>query len=267
MMLLADVGNSRLKWGIWDGGGMRRRGQASHGEESWAELAERQWRDLPPPARALIVSVAGAGARAALAGWIGQAWAIQAEFVVSTAAACGIRNAYAEPERMGADRWVAMIAARALTDRSCYVVDCGTAVTIDALAADGQHLGGVILPGMRLMRAALYRETRQISLETGEPRLFGQSTRDCVWGGAAYAVASAIDGITERMIASHGPGLRLLTGGGAGAALPLLRGEYRLEPDLIFKGLRVMAGEGGMDPADPELPKDGRFADAAPRRR
>ena len=55
-----------------------------------------------------------------------------------------------------------MIAARVLTDRPCYVVDCGTAVTIDALAADGRHLGGVIIPGMRLMREALYRETRQI---------------------------------------------------------------------------------------------------------
>jgi type III pantothenate kinase len=244
VILLADVGNSRVKWGIWDGGGMRRRGQASHGEESWAELVERQWRDLPPPVRALIVSVAGAEARAALADWIRQAWAIETEFVVSTAAACGIRNAYAEPERMGADRWVAMIAARALIGaRTCYVVDCGTAVTIDALAADGQHLGGVIVPGMRLMREALYRETRQIPPETGEPRLFGQSTRDCVWGGAMYAVASAIDGITERMIASHGPGARLLTGGGAEAVLPLLRGEYRLEPDLIFSGLRVIAGE------------------------
>jgi type III pantothenate kinase len=181
-----------------------------------------------------------------LSQWVRRNWVIEVEFVVSTAAACGVRNAYAEPERMGADRWVAMIAARALLGpRTCYVVDCGTALTIDALAADGQHLGGVIVPGMRLMREALYRETRRIPPETGEPRLFGQSTRDCVWGGAAYAVASAIDGITERMIVSHGPGLRLLTGGGAEAVLPLLRDEYRLEPDLIFTGLRVIAGEGG----------------------
>lgn len=166
---------------------------------------------------------------------------IEAEFVASTAAACGIRNSYAEPERMGADRWVAMIAARVLTDRSCYVVDCGTAVTIDALAADGRHLGGVIIPGMRLMREALYRETRQIPPEAGEARLFGQSTRDCVWGGAVYAVASAIDGITGRMMADHGSGLCLLTGGDAEIVLPYLQGEYRWEPDLIFTGLRVIA--------------------------
>jgi type III pantothenate kinase len=245
VILLADVGNSRIKWVSCEQGEFQARGRAAHGEESWAELAARLWAELPRPARVVIVSVAGPKVRAALAAWIRQTWAIEAEFVVSTAAACGIRNAYAEPERLGADRWVAMIAARTLLGpRTCYVVDCGTAVTIDALAADGQHLGGVIVPGMRLMREALYRETRQIPPEAGEARLFGQSTRDCVWGGALYAVASAIDGITDRMIASHGPGARLLTGGATGVVWPHLRGDYRLEPDLIFTGLRVIAGEG-----------------------
>lgn len=242
-MLLADVGNSRIKWVVWDGGAYRQRGQANHREGSWAELVDRLWRDLPQPSRVLIVSVAGAEVAAALRGWVSQHWALEAEFIVSTAAACGVRNAYAQPERLGADRWVAMIAARALTRDLCYVVDCGTAITIDAVAADGQHLGGLIIPGMRLMREALYRETQQIPPEAGEPRLFGQSTRDCVWGGAAYAVAAAIDGITARMAASHGPGCCLLTGGDADAVFPYLQGEYRQEPDLIFMGLRVIAGE------------------------
>ena len=245
MILLADVGNSRIKWVNCEQGEFQMRGRAAHGEESWAELADRLWAGLPRPARVVIVSVAGTEVRTALAAWIRRTWAIEAEFVVSTAAACGIRNSYAEPERMGADRWVAMIAARALLGpQTCYVVDCGTAVTIDALAAEGQHLGGVIVPGMRLMREALYRETRQIPPETGEARLFGQSTRDCVWGGALYAVASAIDGIIDRMIARHGPGVRLLTGGAAGLVLPQLQGKYQCEPDLIFTGLRVIAGAG-----------------------
>lgn len=243
MILLADVGNSRIKWVSCERGEFRASGRATHGEESWAELAGRWWADLPRPERVVIVSVAGAEARAGLTGWVRQHWAMEAEFVVSTVAAGGIRNAYAEPERLGADRWVAMIAARALLGpQTCYVVDCGTAVTIDALAADGQHLGGVIVPGIRLMREALYRETRQIPPEAGDARLFGQSTREGVWGGALYAVASAIDGITDRMSASHGLGARLLTGGATGVVLPHLQGDYRVEPDLIFTGLRVIAG-------------------------
>ncbi len=115
MILLADVGNSRIKWVSCERGEFQARGRAAHGEESWAELAARLWADLPRPARVLIVSVAGAEARAGLGDWVRQTWAMEAEFVVSTAAAGGIRNAYAEPERLGADRWVAMIAARALT--------------------------------------------------------------------------------------------------------------------------------------------------------
>jgi type III pantothenate kinase len=243
VILLADVGNSRIKWAIGEAGVLQQRGQASHHEGSWVDLLEDQWLDLTRPTRVLIVSVAGLEVRAALTRWIRQAWGIEAEFVISTAVACGIRNSYAEPERMGADRWVAMIAAHALIGQDCYVVDCGTAVTVDALTADGRHLGGIIMPGMRLMRKALYRETRQIPPESGEARLFGQNTRDGVWGGVLYAVASAIDGITERMIARHGPGVRLLTGGDAETVLPFLENAYRWEPDLIFTGLRVIAGE------------------------
>lgn len=241
-MVLADVGNSRIKWLIDERGQFQARGQASHGAEHWAELAARLWGSLKRPARAIIVNVAGTEARAGLASWIWKNWAIEAEFVVSTAAACGVRNAYAEPERLGADRWVAMIAARAITGQNCCVVDCGTAITIDALAADGRHLGGVIIPGMRLMREALYRDTQQIPPEDGQTRLFGQSTRDAVWGGSAYAVAAAIDGITARMAVVAGEGLRLLTGGDAGAVLPFLQASYQWEPDLIFQGLRVIAG-------------------------
>ncbi len=242
MILLADVGNSRIKWLLWEGSGFCQRGQASHSSaESGAGLADQQWRALPRPDRAVLVSVAGVDTRAALADWIWHAWQIEAEFVVSTAAGCGVRNAYAEPERLGADRWVALIAARSLTQQACYVVDCGTALTIDALAADGQHLGGVIVPGMRLMREALYRETRQIPPEAGEPRLFGQSTREGVWGGALYAVAASIDGIVARMMAHHGVGQCWLTGGDAGQVLPCLCGAYQLVPDLLFTGLQVVA--------------------------
>ncbi len=241
MILLADIGNSRVKWATYDGEESRPSAWLRSDRAESVELACVQWQGLPRPDRVLIVSVAGLEARSALSGWIERAWGIKVEFVVSTAAACGVQNAYAEPERLGADRWVALIAARSLTQQACYVADCGTALTIDALAADGRHLGGVIVPGIQLMRQALYRETRQIPPEQGEPRLFGQSTRDCVWGGALYAVVAAIDGLTERMMAAGGPGIRFLTGGGAEAVSPYLLGEYRLEPNLLFDGLRVIA--------------------------
>ena len=242
MILLADVGNSRIKWMLWDGEQCQERGQVQHAA-AWAECAAQQWRSLTPPTRALLVNVAGELAGRALSVWIADNWGITAQFVTSCAAACGVRNAYHEPQRLGADRWVALLAAHALTQQNCYVVDCGTALTIDALAADGQHLGGVIIPGMRLMRESLYRETRQIPPETGEPQLLAHSTSNGVWGGALYAVAASIDGITQRMEAAGGAGIRILTGGAAASVLPYLQATYRVEPDLLFKGLQVIAAE------------------------
>lgn len=240
MILFADVGNSRIKWALWDGAQCQQRGQAQHAA-AWAECAAQHWRSLTPPARALLVSVAGEPARHALSAWIADNWGITAQFVTSSAAACGVRNAYREPQRLGADRWVALIAAHALMRQNCYVVDCGTALTIDALAADGQHFGGVIIPGLRLMRESLYRETRQIPPEAGEPQLLARSTNDGVWGGALYALASSIDGITQRMMAAGGAGICILTGGDAQSVLPHLQADYRMEPDLLFKGLQVIA--------------------------
>jgi type III pantothenate kinase len=242
MILLADAGNSRIKWVAYEDGMFRKDGLFHYSCQELMDAAAHQWRDLPRPSRVLIVSVAGPEASSALTKWIKDNWDIEAEFVTATATACGIQNAYSEePSRLGADRWVAMIAARALTQQTCYVVDCGTALTIDAIAANGQHLGGVIVPGIQLMRQALYRETQQILPEQGEFRLFGKSTRDCVWGGTIYAVAAAIDGITDRMMATGGPGIRFLTGGGAEMISAYLLGKFQLQPDLVFYGLRLIA--------------------------
>ena len=181
----------------------------------------------------------------ALQDWVKQAWQLEPRFAMTAATGFGVSNAYAIPAQMGVDRWVAMIGARATLGHSCCIVDCGTAVTVDALTAAGQHLGGVIFPGMRLMREALYRDTRQIPAEDqGQSTVFGQSTRDCVGGGTNHAVAAAIDGIAERMEEKlPGETQRLLTGGDADLLLPYLRGRYRLEPELIFHGLLVMAGQ------------------------
>jgi type III pantothenate kinase len=244
MILLVDVGNSRVKWLLWQAGQAVRRGHLWHQGMEPTLWGERLWAGLERPAQVLIANVAGAEVAAALGDWIGRVWQVPVQFVATEAEACGVRNAYRQPAQMGVDRWVALIGAHRW-QQPCCIVDCGTAVTMDALSADGEHLGGVILPGTRLMREALFRDTRQIPVaEEGQALFLGRSTRDCVWGGTTYAVVEAIDGITGRMAEiMGGEVLRLLTGGDAEALLPYLRQAYRLEPDLLFQGLRVIAGQ------------------------
>ncbi len=245
MILLVDVGNTRIKWRLWEQGQTGPGGSLLHKGLALTGLGERLWSDLKRPSQVMIANVAGAAMATALRDWIKQAWQLEPWFAMTAATGFGVSNAYAIPAQMGVDRWVAMIGARAKLGHSCCIVDCGTAVTVDALTAEGQHLGGVIFPGVRLMREALYRDTRQIPAEDqGQPTVFGRSTRDCVWGGTTHAVAAAIDGIAERMEEKlPGETQRLLTGGDADLLLPYLRGRYRLEPELIFQGLLVMAGQ------------------------
>ncbi len=244
MILLVDAGNTRIKWLLWNNGQADRRGHLLHKGLDPSALGERLWQGVERPEQVWIANVAGAELAAALHTWMRRRWSLEARFAVVEAAGYGVSNAYQSPAQMGVDRWVAMLGARALLDRSCCIVDCGTAITVDALTAAGIHLGGVIFPGMQLMRTALYRDTRQIpAAAAGKATVFGRSTRDCVWGGTTLAVAAAIDGITERMAAAMpGASQRLLTGGDAATLLPYLRHGYHLEPDLIFYGLLVNAG-------------------------
>lgn len=244
MMLLVDAGNTRVKWLLWDREAPLARGGLVHRGLERSRLGGLLWGDLQPPERVVIANVAGPELGDALAAWIAGAWSLEPRFVATAAAGFGITNAYAVPRRLGVDRWVALVGAHALLPGvPCCVVDCGTAVTVDALTGSGEHLGGVILPGARLMRQALYADTSQIPPEQGQTTLFGRDTQDCVWGGATYAVAAAVDRLTRQMTATlDEAAVSLLTGGDAEALLPYLESQYRLEPDLIFQGLLVMAG-------------------------
>ncbi|HXH04303.1 MAG TPA: type III pantothenate kinase [Candidatus Competibacteraceae bacterium] len=242
-MLLVDIGNTRLKWALWVEQGIVRRGAAAHAGCPAQALLAAQWHDLPTPQRVAVASVADSTLAQAVVAWSRRRWGCETLLARSRAEGYGVRNAYTDPGRLGVDRWLAMVGAHALGVGDCCIIDCGTAITLDALTSDGRHLGGVILPGAALMRVALYCNTRRIPKElNGQITVLGTSTRDCVWGGTAYAAAAAIDRISEDMAANLDSDMqRLLTGGDAEAMLPYLRHAYRLEPDLVFHGLYRIA--------------------------
>ncbi|MEZ5594343.1 MAG: type III pantothenate kinase [Gammaproteobacteria bacterium] len=247
MKLLVDIGNTRLKWIALQDGLVIKRGHLLHRQVEPARWGNRLWGKLRRPSQIVIANVAGPAVRDALNDWFQQRWAMQACFVHSTVQQFGISNGYEEPHTLGVDRWMAMIGCRQLQQCNSVIIDCGTAATIDALRADGQHLGGVILPGLRLMHEALYQQTRQIEeQDIGDVTFLGRNTRDCIWGGAVHAIAATLDRVSGYMantMAETHPGatVAVLTGGNAEALHPYLEREYQLEPDLIFHGLKAIA--------------------------
>jgi type III pantothenate kinase len=242
MILLVDAGNSGVKWGLLRQSGITPGTPVRHGAR-FAEGAGAVWSLLEPPERVVVSNVAGLTFAVDLATWVRSLWGIDVEFVVPLESGFGIHNAYTEPGRLGSDRWCALVAAAALDLAPCLVVDSGTALTIDALAGDGRHEGGVIVPGIELMRRSLTSGTRGISdLEGGAVSLLAADTAGAVHGGTLYTAVAAIDRITADVVSEWGgEGQRVITGGDAGELLPLLNATYHYEPDLVLKGLAVIA--------------------------
>lgn len=247
--LLIDVGNTRLKWRLdaEDGPGVT--GCLVHRDRPLAEALAELPDDPARPSTIWCGSVAGSHFDAALDAALRARWKLPPTFVQATTAAGGIVSAYAEPARMGVDRWLAMIGARARTQRACCVIDAGTAVTVDALAADGRHLGGTILPGLHLMRSALYGNTRRIPVGPAPATAagLGRDTASCVAAGVLHAVVGGIAGSVQSAGTGSGADLHcLLTGGDAAFLAPLLPFAVEVVPDLVLDGLARLADSAGV---------------------
>jgi len=228
MILCLDAGNTRLKWGLFDGTGWLIRDAIDHAQIP--RLAEQ----LPArPERILACNVAGEPVATYIAA-LASDLAVPLEWFRSTAAQCGVRNGYDRPERLGADRWAALIGAHHLHQGAALVVMAGTATTIDCLDAAGRHRGGVILPGLALMKRALARNTANLPDARGVFRALPTNTDDAIESGCLQATLGAI----ERMRRHAGDEvLILLSGGDAAALLPHLAPPVRSVENLVLEGL------------------------------
>jgi type III pantothenate kinase len=155
---------------------------------------------------------------------------------------CGVKSSYGDPAQLGADRWAAVIGTRALHESAAIVVNAGTAITVDALTADGVFLGGLILPGLTLMRDALAERTAQLPRADGAFAFFPASTADAIASGALNAACGAIERMADYLAASGGePPVAVLSGGDAARLAPHLAVETRLVDNLVLEGLRAIA--------------------------
>lgn len=245
MNLVFDLGNSRLKWALADPG-LQPGGALPYGE-GFVDRLEATFDAYARPKRVLAVSVAAAENTELLARWLKARWNLVLEQVSAQAAQLGVTNSYAEPTRLGADRWAALIGARARASGSVCVVDCGTAVTIDALDAEGVFRGGVILPGLALQREVLLRRTRGIRAADGTASsCLARDTADAVAAGTLHGLAGAIDRILDKQAAALGAEPQvLITGGDAPAVQPCMQHASTHVPDLVLEGVARIAAQGG----------------------
>jgi type III pantothenate kinase len=238
MNLAIDAGNSRVKWGWHDGSGW-----SSLATVSLIEFAAAN-HDINPfaathenPARIVISNVAGDGAHQLLINWT-SIFDAEPLWLKGEAERCGVRSRYERPEQLGPDRWAALIAARALHQGPCLVVNAGTATTADVLSAQGEFLGGLILPGVDLMRFVLHEHTGRLPLQEGRLVRTPRNTIDAIETGCRHAQAGAV----ERMARVAGDGALCLVSGGAGTALVEQLGiPCRYVENLVLEGLARIA--------------------------
>jgi type III pantothenate kinase len=248
MILLVDIGNTRIKWAQLEGLSLGTQSAQPHANWTRDDAIATLTRAMPRPERVLVSNVGGPRMADVLKAAFAEAWQLTPEFAESRASAAGVRNCYSDPTKLGVDRWMAMIGARALEARAVCVVSVGTAMTIDGVDAHGKHLGGVIVPGPNMMVASLLRNTSEIArrAEQGsvDSDLLADNTLGAIMQGATHALAALVERAAETIaLEAQQPPTVLLTGGAAARVLQALRIGCKSVPDLVLRGLAVVAQE------------------------
>lgn len=251
MNLLVDIGNARIKWVSQEGDSLQPGAPMLRHNKAFKDIARPAWKDLETPKRVIVSNVAGTEYEKAVATWVKRRWKLVPEFLRASKECNGVTNAYKEPGRLGADRWANLLAAHAHYHAPVVIVDCGTAITVDAMTADGRHLGGLIAPGIEMMTASLTRSAPGIEIihsDNHDIVLLGSSTEVGVTGGVLYTAVSLVDRVFVDLKSELGRSTRqIITGGDAGRIGPLLSIQPIHEPDLVLKGLAAFAGANETD--------------------
>jgi type III pantothenate kinase len=229
-----DVGNTRTKWRLCRTGEIAEAGVLARDAAAILPAPGQQ------PTQLWVASVADPSLEQAIAEEARQRWGIQPWFARTAAAACGLTNSYVEPQRMGVDRWLAMLAAWHRIGDAVCVVDAGSALTIDLVDARGAHLGGYILPGLDSMERALLQDTDRVRFAEA-PRdsiAPGRCTEQAVFNGLLLSQAGAVALALTKQVGDF----TLLFSGGNGEMLQAaVDNGGSFAADLVLDGLALLA--------------------------
>ena len=234
-VVLLDAGNTSLKWAVVEDGHWHATGRSDYGD--WSALTPQ----LTAGADCFIASVASTAHEQKIAKLL-QVADITPTWLTAEASFGEVKNTYLNPHQLGVDRWMALIAARRRTGEAVLVVSAGTAMTVDALSAAGVFLGGVIVPGIRLMRQALQQGTARVEDTGGDWQAFPRTTADAVYSGIVAALCGAIVQQHARLAEAAGMAPRcLVTGGDAEQVLSHLKVPAEHVPSLVLEGIDCVA--------------------------
>ncbi len=234
-----DAGNTRLKWRVLDEGKSIQSGVLDNSADWDVEFPALLDRfGIITCVRGSLVS--GGKRKSCIRKSAAEVLNVKAEFAAVRDGWKGLTLVYPEPTRLGVDRWLAMLAVHQQhMGRDFVVIDCGTAITVDLVRADGKHLGGYLVPGVQLMQQVLLSGTADIKqlamdeLSACEP---GKNTRACI----GHGILAMMAGMVEKGLDSLGSNpLIVLTGGDGGILAPHLeaKGEVLEMPSLVMDGL------------------------------
>ena len=272
------MGNSALKWAILDQDRLSSQQRIPYQTHLMAHQLTQAWRTLDVPLTGVWVSnVAGDQKAETLTDWVNNHWGFKPTFVKTSHSECGVKNGYQNPEQLGVDRWLALIGAHQIEKSRLCVVDCGTAITLDVLSADGHHQGGLIMPGVTTMQYALKSNTYALAhtemcvpdkerqaltnIEGLVPQFSGQrcfnktlhphpeksflahDTHTGITLGTLYAVIGLLEYVIKTLEYQENKIILILTGGSVPLLKPFLQKPLMHIPDLVLQGLKAIVNQ------------------------
>ncbi len=237
MKLLADCGNQYIKWRFGE-----QRGRFLSSPRELRHNLESHWGCLRAVDEICAANVAGPEVESAIAEFAFSHWGAATRFIASSQHAAGVSNGYADPGQLGADRWAAIVAAWHHTRQATVAVDCGTAITVDAVKECGEFVGGSIMPGFAMSTIALIQNSSNInSSMDGRASIPGRSTAEAVRGGTLIATIAGVDELVGRYRQITGSdGSLIATGADAALLNEHSRYQFELIAELVLDGIEIL---------------------------
>lgn len=241
-MLTIDIGNTKIKIGVWEESKLVNVISFAYaGIDIKSKLSEVLL-SCSQQDEVIICSVAADKNNDSVREWLKDNWNVLPDFVASDKQFAELKNGYKVPSQLGNDRWVAIISAYMQYQKAVCVIDCGTAVTIDVVDSLGQHLGGLIMPGLNTMQQSLLSNTDGIRESQGIDVFLANNTSDAVFSGCNQLLISGLNGLIGQYKKQLGDELVCVVTGGDGEMVKQqLQHDCYYEKDLILYGLQLLA--------------------------